>query len=81
MKRTGVVAAAGALLTASVTAQSNGTWVDPSVLDACPGYDAFNVATDGDTLTAELALAGDACNVFGEDLESLSLKVVYETGE
>ncbi|KAJ7348933.1 alpha-glucosidase [Mycena albidolilacea] len=56
-----------------------GTTVDPAVLDACPGYTASNVKAEGGTLTASLKLAGKACNVFGTDIPSLALKVVYET--
>ncbi|KAJ6606229.1 alpha-glucosidase [Mycena vulgaris] len=56
-----------------------GTTVDPALLDACPGYTASNVKIQGGTLTASLKLAGKACNVFGSDIPSLSLKVVYET--
>ncbi|KAJ7494439.1 alpha-glucosidase [Mycena galericulata] len=56
-----------------------GTVVDPAVLDACPGYTATNVKVQGGTLTASLKLAGKACNVFGTDIPSLSLEVVYET--
>jgi alpha-glucosidase len=58
-----------------------GTTVDPAVLDACPGYTASNMKAEGGTLTASLKLAGKACNVFGTDISSLALKVVYETGE
>lgn len=56
------------------------TWVDPTVLDACPGYKAGNVQNDGLTLTADLSLAGEACNVFGTDIQQLQLEVTYETG-
>ncbi|KAJ4477621.1 alpha-glucosidase [Lentinula lateritia] len=55
------------------------TWIDPSLLDACPGYNIANPASQGSTFTADLVLAGTACNVFGSDLKSLSLAVVYET--
>lgn len=55
------------------------TNVDPAKLDACPGYNARNVRTNGGSLTADLILAGQACNVFGEDLPALSLRVDYET--
>ncbi|KXN82694.1 putative alpha/beta-glucosidase agdC [Leucoagaricus sp. SymC.cos] len=55
--------------------------VDPAKLDACPGYTASNVKTRSGTLTADLTLAGQACNVFGEDLPTLSLSVIYETKE
>lgn len=67
-----------AILTSYSTAQS-GTTVDPTVLDACPGYKATNVTTSVNSLTANLVLAGKGCNVFGEDLERLSLQVTYET--
>ena len=58
-----------------------GTVVDPAVLDACPGYKAENVRQAGANLTADLVLAGHACNVFGPDLQKLQLQVTYETGE
>ena len=55
-------------------------YVDPTVLDACPGYIATNVEVRRDGLTADLALGGKPCNVFGNDIQKLSLSVVYETG-
>jgi alpha-glucosidase len=58
---------------------SSATDVDPAKLDACPGYTASNVRTDGGQLNADLTLAGEACNVFGEDLQNLSLSITYET--
>lgn len=69
---------AGVTLLLSALA-ATGTAVDPSVLDACPGYAASNVKVHGAALTADLALAGAGCKVFGADIEKLSLKVVYET--
>jgi alpha-glucosidase len=51
-----------------------------SSLDACPGYSASNVQNDGSRVTADLALAGEACNVYGEDLTDLRLEVEYQTG-
>ncbi|EIM82359.1 alpha-glucosidase [Stereum hirsutum FP-91666 SS1] len=54
-------------------------WVDPAVLDACPGYSATNISISGTKLTAGLVLAGTACNVFGNDSQTLSLEVTYET--
>lgn len=50
-------------------------------LASCPGYKASNVKTDSSSLTADLSLAGAACNVYGDDLSSLTLKVVYETDD
>ncbi|KAH8100347.1 alpha-glucosidase [Cristinia sonorae] len=54
-------------------------FTDPTVLDACPGYKASHVVTHGAQLTADLTLAGEACNVFGPDIEKLKLEVTYET--
>jgi len=48
-------------------------------LTKCPGYKAANVKTSKHALTADLTLAGDACNVYGDDLKSLTLTVTYET--
>ena len=50
-------------------------------LDSCPGYKATNVHVGPSSLTADLELAGNACNVYGPDIQKLSLNVVYETGE
>jgi hypothetical protein len=68
----------GALSLQAAIAES----VDPSAaLDACPGYTATNVITHGARLTADLILAGKACDVFGTDIEKLGLEVVYETSK
>ena len=56
-------------------------FVDPNVLDACPGYKATDVSASGTKVTATLILAGKPCNVFGNDIQELSLSVEYETGE
>ncbi|GLB35686.1 putative glycosyl hydrolase 31 family protein [Lyophyllum shimeji] len=55
------------------------TYVDPKVLDACPGYSASNVKSNGAVLTADLSLNGQGCNVFGQDIKRLGLTVTYET--
>ena len=49
-------------------------------LNSCPGYTASNVRNDGSTVTADLALAGSACNAYGRDLTNLKLLVEYQTG-
>jgi alpha-glucosidase len=49
-------------------------------IDDCPGYTASNVQDDGGRVTADLALAGEACNVYGTDLTDLKLEVEYQTG-
>lgn len=48
--------------------------------DACPGYTVKNPKTTSSTFTADLKLAGTACNVYGPDLKNLKLSVTYETG-
>lgn len=57
---------------------------DPEAVDAqtvCPGYTASNVVTSGAGFTADLDLAGSACNVYGTDVESLSLAVEYQASD
>ncbi|EIW82144.1 glycoside hydrolase family 31 protein [Coniophora puteana RWD-64-598 SS2] len=68
----------GALLLAAASTV-RAEWVDPAVLDKCPGYNAENVNAQASQLTADLVLAGNACNVFGKDAEKLKLEVTYET--
>lgn len=53
----------------------------PSSLELCPGYKASNVKTSDTGLTADLTLAGPACNIYGTDLKNLILEVSYDTGE
>ncbi|KAK3192886.1 hypothetical protein K4F52_001243 [Lecanicillium sp. MT-2017a] len=50
-------------------------------LEACPGYEASNVKTTDSGMTADLTLAGKACNVYGDDLKNLILQVTYETDD
>ena len=71
------VTSASVLLAATAVSAAN---VDPATLDACPGYNATDVATTESGLAATLSLAGPACNVFGNDIETLQLNVTYETG-
>lgn len=54
---------------------------DYDQLSDCPGYAASNVQTSDSGLTADLTLAGPACNTYGDDLENLVLSVTYESGE
>jgi alpha-glucosidase len=48
-------------------------------LSKCPGYKASNVKTSDTGLTADLSLAGTACNAYGTDLTDLTLTVEYQT--
>lgn len=65
--------ASGAVLSRSDTSNN--------ALAACPGYKASNVKTSNNGLTAQLSLAGKACNVYGNDLKDLILEVTYENGK
>ncbi|KAI8964588.1 glycoside hydrolase family 31 protein [Daldinia sp. FL1419] len=55
--------------------------VDPQAVNpqaVCPGYVASNVKNTNNGFTADLTLAGEACNVYGTDIEALSLTVEYQ---
>ncbi|KAH7018521.1 family 31 glycosyl hydrolase [Microdochium trichocladiopsis] len=47
--------------------------VDPQ--DVCPGYTATRVTETSRGFTAQLRLAGEPCNVYGHDIEDLTLVV------
>lgn len=47
----------------------------------CPGYEASNVVKTDSSLTADLTLAGAACNAYSDDLTNLKLVVEYQTGK
>lgn len=47
---------------------------------SCPGYAASNVVTTATGLTADLTLAGTACNAYGNDIQNLTLMVNYDAG-
>ena len=47
----------------------------------CPGYEASNVVKSESSLTADLKIAGSACNVYGDDLTDLKLLVEYQTSK
>lgn len=57
---------------------SSAVWT--ATAKACPGYTASNVEESDYGLTADLTLAGDSCDVYGEDLTDLRLIVEYQTG-
>jgi alpha-glucosidase len=50
-------------------------------LDDCSGYSASNVKYIHNGLTADLKLSGEACNVYGADIEDLTLTVEYQTSD
>lgn len=57
---------------------------DPEAItaqDVCPGYNATNVTKTTTGLTADLVLAGTACNAYGNDVENLLLTVDYQSSD
>ncbi|KAI9759304.1 MAG: hypothetical protein M4579_002433 [Chaenotheca gracillima] len=57
---------------------------DPEAVDVqtvCPGYQGADVVETPNGLTASLKLAGDACNVYGTDIENLNLTVEYQSDD
>ncbi|KFY48908.1 hypothetical protein V495_00923 [Pseudogymnoascus sp. VKM F-4514 (FW-929)] len=73
-----LLVAAAAVSATSIDYRSN-SHGDP--LAKCPGYKASNVKVGKSSLTADLKLAGKACNVYGDDLKSLTLEVEYESDD
>jgi alpha-glucosidase len=53
----------------------------PNAQDECPGYKASNVKETSNSITADLAIAGQGCNVYGNDITDLSLTVEYQSKE
>ncbi|KAJ0122509.1 Alpha-glucosidase [Diaporthe amygdali] len=57
---------------------------DPQAVDAqsvCPGYTASNLQNTTTGFTADLSLGGDACNVYGNEIEQLILTVEYQASD
>jgi len=55
---------------------------DPQAInaqDVCPGYKASQLQETDGGVTAVLNLAGAPCNVYGNDVEALSLTVEYQS--
>ena len=74
---------AGLASAASISARQDKVkeYPDYSLLKDCPGYKVVDVKESDTGVKADLELAGDKCDVYGDDLESLTLEVTYETGE
>ncbi|KAH7357582.1 glycosyl hydrolases family 31-domain-containing protein [Pyrenochaeta sp. MPI-SDFR-AT-0127] len=49
-----------------------------NVQDVCPGYKASNLEENERGLSATLTLAGEPCNVYGTDVQELTLNVEYQ---
>ncbi|KAF3009844.1 hypothetical protein E8E13_010453 [Curvularia kusanoi] len=47
--------------------------------DVCPGYKASNVVRQDSSITADLVLAGSACNLHGQDLQDLRFLAEWQT--
>ena len=76
------------IFTVPAEADSGATLVpniyDQQAVDAqtvCPGYTGSDVTRTDLGLTATLSLAGPACNVYGTDIETLSLTVEYQSAD
>ncbi|KAI1402580.1 glycoside hydrolase family 31 protein [Hypoxylon fuscum] len=64
---------------ASAAAVARRDYPSDDPLTSCPGYTASNIVKTASGLTADLTLAGEGCNVYGTDLEDLTLEVSYDT--
>ena len=53
----------------------------PNAQEGCPGYKARNVVENSAGLTADLTLAGEPCNVYGNDISELTLSVQYQQSQ
>lgn len=69
-----------ALTGALIAATGRAFVIVPRQATFCPGYSISNVQLGNTGLTADLSLAGPACNSFGSDIPSLKLMVNYDTG-
>ncbi|KAH6643027.1 glycosyl hydrolases family 31-domain-containing protein [Boeremia exigua] len=49
--------------------------------DVCPGYKASQLQETDDGISAVLRLAGAPCNVYGNDVDVLNLKVEYQSND
>jgi alpha-glucosidase len=47
----------------------------------CPGYQASNVADTDRGFMADLTIAGEHCQAFGNDIDNLILEVQYQSKE
>lgn len=57
---------------------------DPLAVDpqsVCPGYRASNVVKTANGITADLNLAGAACNLYGTDITTLALAVDHQDAD
>lgn len=50
-------------------------------ISECKGYTASNIRENGATISADLMLKGQPCNLYGEDIKNLKLLVEYQSGK
>lgn len=50
-------------------------------VDNCTGYAASNIVETDSSLTADLTLAGAACNLYSQDIKNLKLLVEYQNSK
>ncbi|EDR00188.1 uncharacterized protein LACBIDRAFT_334434 [Laccaria bicolor S238N-H82] len=60
-----------------MSSRFDATFVDPNVLDVCPGYKATDVSASKTKFTATLVLAGKPCNVFGNNIQISEIVVEH----
>lgn len=51
----------------------------PQPQEQCPGYKAWSVAVNDHGFSANLAIAGPPCGVFGNDIAELTIEVSHQT--
>jgi alpha-glucosidase len=71
----------GCNLTSAAPAPRRSLSLKRAELVDCPGYTASNIVKTDSSLTADLTLAGTACNTYGDDLTNLKLVVEYQTSK
>ncbi|KAF2839462.1 glycoside hydrolase family 31 protein [Patellaria atrata CBS 101060] len=76
------------IFTIPVSAENGGTVLpntqDPQAVDvqnACPGYLASDVVRSKYGFSATLSLAGEPCNVYGTDVDTLNFTVEYQNAD
>lgn len=76
-----LLSAALSLALYASTATTQDIYSSDKSLSGCPGYTASQVQDISDGFMADLSLAGPACNVYGTDVQNLTLTVQYQTSK
>lgn len=80
-KNLGLLSALASATAVSRRQEPSSAYPDHGLLADCPGYSVSNIDEHAAGVTADLTLAGEACNVYGDDIKELTLEVTYESGE